>query len=54
MVALWHGTFNFITASEAGEGVVAAVLSTMVMVWAVVVVILFKPANLSHVEKQVA
>ncbi len=54
MVALWHGMFNFITASQAGEGILAAVLSTLVMVWAVVVVIWFKPANLSHVEKQVA
>ena len=54
MVALWHGTFNFITASKAGEGILAAVLSTLVMVWAVVVVIPYKPANLSHEEKQVA
>lgn len=25
---LFHGVFNFITASEAGEGIVAAVIST--------------------------
>jgi len=28
-------------------------LSTLVMVWAVVVVIWFKPATLSHADKQV-
>jgi membrane protease YdiL (CAAX protease family) len=52
MVALWHGTFNFITASKAGEGVIAAVLSTLVIVWSVFIIVLFKPANLSHLEKQ--
>ena len=54
MVALWHGAFNFITASKAGEGVLAAVLSTLVMVWAVAVIIWLKPTNLSHVEKQIS
>ncbi len=53
IVAVWHGAFNFITASKAGEGVLAAVLSTLVMVWAVVVIIWLKPANLSHVDKQI-
>ncbi len=53
MVALWHGSFNFVTGSQAGEGVIAAVLSTAVMVWAVVLIFWFKPANLSHYKKQV-
>ena len=54
IIAVWHGTFNFITASPAGEGLIAAILSTIVMVWAVVIVFLFKPANLSHAEKQIS
>ncbi|MFN2119837.1 MAG: type II CAAX prenyl endopeptidase Rce1 family protein [Anaerolineales bacterium] len=47
VVAVWHGCFNYITASSAGNGVLAAVVSTVVMVWAVVVVFLYKPRNLS-------
>ena len=52
-VALWHGTFNFITASAAGEGLGAAIMSTLVMVWAVALIFVYKPANLSAQEKQV-
>ncbi len=53
MVALWHGAFNFISGSQAGEGVIAAILSTAVMVWAVVLIFLYKPADLSPARKQV-
>ena len=52
-VALWHGAFNFITASAAGEGHGAAIMSTLVMIWAVVLIFIYKPANLSMREKQV-
>jgi uncharacterized protein len=52
-VALWHGTFNFITASKAGEGMGAAILSTLVMAWAILIIFIYKPANLSKLEKQV-
>lgn len=54
VVALWHGSFNFITASAAGEGLGAAIMSTIVMVWAIVLIFLYKPANLSTHEKQTA
>lgn len=53
MVALWHGAFNFISGSQAGDGVTAAILSTGVMVWAVVLILLYKPANLSGTRRQV-
>jgi membrane protease YdiL (CAAX protease family) len=53
-VALWHGAFNFITASAAGEGLSAAIMSTLVMVWAIILIFIYKPANLSTQEKQVA
>lgn len=36
---LFHGSFNFVTASAAGAGVVAAVASTLIMVWAVLILI---------------
>lgn len=54
IVAIWHGVFNFITASKASKaGLISAIISTIVMVWAVVVIIVFKPKNLSHAERQV-
>jgi membrane protease YdiL (CAAX protease family) len=37
-VALWHASFNFVTASPEAGGLVAVVASTLVMVWAIVVV----------------
>jgi len=48
IVAIWHGCFNYISASNAENGLLAAVISTIVMIWAVAVVFLFKPKNLSH------
>jgi hypothetical protein len=53
MVVLWHGFFDFITASKAGEGIEAIILSALVMVWAFVVVTVFKPARYSKEEKHV-
>lgn len=37
-VALWHASFNFVTGSPNASGLAAAVTSTLVMVWALVVV----------------
>lgn len=55
IVAVWHGMFNFTTGCTACKaGLISAVLSTLVMVWAVVVVIVFKPANLSRASRQTA
>jgi hypothetical protein len=51
VVAVWHGCFNYITASSAGNGMLAAVVSTVVMVWAVVVIFIYKPRNLSLRDK---
>ncbi len=40
IVTVWHGAFNFATAAKASKaGFVSAVLSTLVMIWAVVVLI---------------
>jgi hypothetical protein len=36
-VALWHASFNFVTASPAAAGFTAAVASMLVLAWAVVV-----------------
>jgi membrane protease YdiL (CAAX protease family) len=53
MLILWHGFFDFITASKAGEGLAAIILSVIVMIWAIIVVFVYKPANLSPEEKHV-
>ena len=37
--ALWHASFNFVTASPDAAGLAAAVTSTLVMVWAIVVMV---------------
>lgn len=51
---VFHGVFNFTTGSKASKaGMVAAVISTIVMVWAVLVVLLYKPENLSRADKQI-
>ena len=51
MLILWHGFFDFITASKAGEGSAAIILSIIVMIWAVVVILVYKPAELSSAGK---
>lgn len=45
---LWHASFNFVTASPAAGGLAAAVTSTLVIVWAVVVAWRYDWATLSH------
>ena len=54
LAIVWHGTFNFVTASPEGDPVVAAVASTVPIVWAVVVILVWKPATLSPLGKQIA
>ena len=54
MVILFHALFDFLSVSSAGGGAGAAIMSAGVMIWAVLIVILFKPANLSHKQKQTA
>jgi membrane protease YdiL (CAAX protease family) len=54
ILAVWHGTFNFVTAcSVCKTGASSAVVSALVMTWALAIVLIFKPATLSHAEKQV-
>jgi membrane protease YdiL (CAAX protease family) len=46
-VALWHASFNFVSASPQASGPVAAVTSTLVMVWAAVLLWRCDPATLT-------
>jgi uncharacterized protein len=52
MVILFHALFDFLSVSRAGGENGPAIMSAGVMIWAVLVVILFKPVNLSHADKQ--
>lgn len=54
MVALWHGGFNFVSAPPGLPVAMSVTMSVLVMVWAVFVVLLVKPAALSTAGKQVA
>ena len=47
-VVLWHASFNFVTAPPSAGGLVAAVTSSLVMVWAVVVLWRNEWATLAH------
>ena len=47
MVALFHGCFDFVTAANINNNITAAVVSTAVIVWALVVIVHYKPKNLS-------
>jgi membrane protease YdiL (CAAX protease family) len=54
MTALWHGAFNFTTACVSCKaGISAAAVSTAVMIGAVLIVLIFKPSDLSRSGKQV-
>ena len=48
---LWHASFNFVTASPNAGGLVAAVTSTLVMVWAVAVVCRYDWATLASAKR---
>lgn len=39
IVAVWHATYNLVSGTAAAHGLVAAVVSTAVMMWAVLIVI---------------
>jgi membrane protease YdiL (CAAX protease family) len=53
IVAVWHALFDLVTAGKAADAIMQTVMSIVIMVLAVVVVIVFKPANLSREPKQV-
>lgn len=51
MVALFHGSYNFWAASGGAGGLVTSTIDALLIIWAVAVVVVFGPANLSHKEK---
>jgi membrane protease YdiL (CAAX protease family) len=54
MTAIWHGLFNYTTGCITCKAdTIAAIISTLVMVWAVLIILIFKPTDLSHLDKQI-
>ncbi len=51
IAAVFHGCFNFMTSTRVGNGLLATVVSIMVMVWAVVVIFVYRPKTLSSKGK---
>jgi membrane protease YdiL (CAAX protease family) len=49
MVAIWHGCFNFMTATQAEVGIIQIALTTIIVVWAVIVIIRYKPKYLMSI-----
>jgi membrane protease YdiL (CAAX protease family) len=47
-VALWHGSYNFASGTAGARGLIAAVVSTAVMIWAIVLVVLDLYARRHH------
>jgi uncharacterized protein len=55
IVAVWHGCFDFVTACiQCKSGLIAATLSTTVMIWAILIVPIFKLKNLFRRERHIA
>lgn len=51
IAAVFHGCFNYMTSTNAGNGLLATVVSMIVMVWAVVVILVYRPGTLSRKGK---
>ena len=51
--ALFHSGFNFFLTSPADVGDMTIVIRGLLLVWAIVVIVVFKPANLSRKGKYV-
>jgi hypothetical protein len=53
MTALWHGTYNLFTGAVGqAAGLMAGIISMFVMVWVVLILIIYRPKNLSRRERQ--
>jgi membrane protease YdiL (CAAX protease family) len=51
IAAVWHGLFNYTTACTAcGAGIGAATISTMVMIGAVILIIVWKPLTVAPIR----
>jgi uncharacterized protein len=53
MVALWHGLYDLLSASKAGQDIIPIVMSVGVIVWALIVTNVNKPWGFRFQKKQV-
>ena len=51
MVAVWHAIFDLLSAAKVSDGPIQIVMSILVMIWAVAIVVVYKPAHLSRLPK---
>jgi membrane protease YdiL (CAAX protease family) len=51
MVALWHGIFDLLTASKAGQDIIPVIMSALVIAGALLVTNIDRPWNFYRVEK---
>jgi hypothetical protein len=55
MTAFWHGTYNTFTAAVGqAAAITSGVITMFVMIWVVLIVIVYRPTNLSRSERQKA
>lgn len=53
MTALWHGTFNLFTGATAqAASMTSGIITMFVMVWVVLIVVIYRPSDLSKSERQ--
>jgi membrane protease YdiL (CAAX protease family) len=53
MVAIWHGIFDLLTASKAGQDIIPIVMSVGVIIWALIVANVTRPWGFRFQKKQV-
>ncbi len=53
MVALWHGLFDLLTASKAGQDLIPIIMSALVIGGALLIANLDRPWNFHRVGKHV-
>ncbi len=53
MTALWHGTFNLFTGAAAqAASMTSGIITMFVMVWVLLIVVIYRPGNLSKSKRQ--
>lgn len=52
VVAMWHGTFDLVTTSRGTTETTSIIICTTIIIWALVILLVCKPKNLSLQERQ--
>lgn len=54
IVALWHASYNMLVAPAAGEGIPAAIISSLVSVWGIIVAVLWWKQSQGLIRRKTA